>query len=82
MYILPDLPSAKICLYRANSQEDSALNHLTQYIIEEFKYGLDHIAIMRKTLQNAIRQDPTELGLSLPNSTLNHGFNRIDEVYK
>ena len=35
--ILPDLPSAKICLYRADIQEDDALSHLTQYIVEEFR---------------------------------------------
>ena len=35
--VLPELPSAKVCLYQADSPEDGTLDHLFQYIIDEFR---------------------------------------------
>jgi len=35
--ILPDLPSAMVCLYQSDVLEDTALNHLARYIIDEFR---------------------------------------------
>lgn len=35
--ILPDLPSAMVCLYQSNVLKDTALNHLARYIIDEFR---------------------------------------------
>lgn len=34
--VLPDLPAAMVCLYRADAPEDTALDHLARYISDEF----------------------------------------------